>query len=483
MISNQIKQFPDKTYKELKDTLDARIDDQLQRRERQAKRMEAEILKKNPVNAAQMIEESFDAIASFGESSSCTIAEVFWDKNYYALEDFYEFNYEAITNFKNDHKALFEYFIKTVDSITTDITLDLSKSLIFIAGNLDNIFAGLTHHIDNDSINPDEFYEYSKQVNFNDVKNCLLQNFKPEQVSRLGTNHVIFPSFNNKMYKKLISNLNKRTLAKFKKQKIDITIDSSVDDFLLKYGAIPSQGARSILSSHEFVVDSNISELISLAILNRTKKAKLSVKNNMLVLEAKKEKVVKDISIIDTKVLTNYPEPLNSVISVHEAGHAIAVIALTGRYPHMIKVRSSDSDVGGYVKHGGDELPTKETMKLQLAIKMAGYAAEFLIHGPDNVSSGASSDIMSATATASMMVKLLGFGDGISANGFSMGRDNLVLNDVNRLDQEVDDMISESFTLACTVLEFYKKEHKMLTSALKKTITMKEEDIKKLLKM
>jgi len=203
----------------------------------------------------------------------------------------------------------------------------------------------------------------------------------------------------------------------------------------------------------------------------------------MLVLETKKEKVTKDISIIDTKVLTNYPEPLNSIISVHEAGHAIAVIALTGRYPDMIKVRSSDSDVGGYVKYHGEELPTKASMRHSLAIKMAGYAAEYLIHGPENVSAGASSDIMSATGTAAAMVKLLGFGDGMSANGFSMGRDNLVLHDTDRLDQEVDDMISEAFTLACTVLEFYKKEHLLLTNKLKKTITMKEDAIKKLLKM
>lgn len=475
-IVKQIKENPEKCYGVLKEKVDIILDQYLERLEREKKR-KVEVID----NEDSIFTLSTKKINS--REAHYTIGDAFWDNNYYQLEDFKEFQYAIIAGFKNDHKALFDYIVKTVEGISKDITIDLSKSLIFVAGNLDNIFSGLTHSIDTDSITPDEFYEYSKQVNFNDVKNCLLENFKPEQVSRLGTNHVIFPSFNSKMYKKLISGLNKRTLAKFKEQKIEIIIDPSVDAFLLKHGAIPSQGARSILSSHEFVVDSNISELIALAILNGTKKATLSVKYNMLVLKAKKEIVIKDISIIDTKVLANYEEPLNSIISTHESGHSIAVIALMGKYPDMVKVRSSDGDIGGYVKYTPEILPTKQDMKHRLAISMAGYAAEMLVHGADNVSSGASSDILSATAVASSMVKVLGMGDGMSANGFSMGRDTLVLNDKDRLDQEVDDLISEAFTLAMTVLIFYRKELDILTRKLKTCVTMKEEEIRKLLKM
>lgn len=411
-------------------------------------------------------------------------AQAFWDLNYYELEQFSEFNYSEIIQFGNDVNKLFAYIIEVAGTINPDITLDLSKSVIFIAGNLDNIFSGLTHSLDTDSISPDEFYAYTTQVNFNDVKNCLLESFKPEQVSRLGTNHVIFPSFNNRMYKRLIKNLHKRTLAKFKFQPVKITIDPSVDAFLLKHGALPSQGARSILSSHEFVVDSNISESIALAILNRSKEVTLRIENNMLQLVTKKVKVNKDISIVDTRVLENYPEPLNSVIAVHEGAHALAVIALTGRYPDMIKVRSSDQNVGGYVKYSPSEgIANKREMLNSLAITMAGYAGEYLIHGPDNVSSGAGSDILNATSNASAMIKLLGLGDRLSAAGFSMSRDGLVLNETDLIAEQVDDLISEAFTLAVTVLEFYKEEHLMLTEALKTRVTMRDKDIKKLLKM
>lgn len=432
-----------------------------------------------------MEERSSKGIPTLNSDSleETTLSEIFWDLNYAALDEFQEFDYRSIIEFGNDLEALFKHIIETTSTIKKDITLDLSKSLLFVAGNLDNLFEGLTSQIDTESITPDEFYEMTTSVNFNDVKNCLLQKFRPEQVSRLGTNHVIFPSFNTKMYKRFISKLTKRSVDKFKNQNIKITIDPNVEECILKNAAIPSQGVRSVISAHEFVIDSNLSELISLAILHGSKTAKMKVINNQLHLIVSKEKVVRDISIIDSRVLVNYPDPINTTICVHEAGHAIAVIALTGRYPEMIKVRSNDSGVGGYVRHNPAPLPTKNDLKMNLAISMAGYAAEMLTLGEENVSSGASSDILNATSTASLMVKVLGFGDGMSANGFSMSKDSLVIHDRDRLDQEVDDLISEAFTLACTVLLYYKDEHKKLSNHLKTTVKMTEKDIKNLLKM
>lgn len=415
--------------------------------------------------------------------STMTNSEIFFDIYYYTFEEYFVFSKEAIVQFGNDTKALFKFIVKTAPSLSLDYTLDLSKGLVFIAGNVDEAFSGLTHNMDNDMLTPDQFYEVSSQVNFNVIKESLLYRFKPEQVARLGTNHVIFPSFNTKMYRKFIHSLNKRTINKFKRFEVDIKIDESVTEFILRHAAIPSQGARSVLSAHEYLVDSNIPEALASALLNGDNEVVISVKKEDVIITTKKKTIKKEITIIDKVVLDSYPEPLNSTICAHEAGHTLAIIALTGKYPDLIKVRLSNNDIGGYVKYGGEDLPTKNSMKLSLAIAMSGYAAEYLTYGPENVSSGASSDIMSATTTAAYMVKVLGFGDGMSASGFSMGRDNLVLNDTDRLDQQIDDLISEAFTLACVVLNFYKKEHTELTKKLKTSIILKENEIRDLLKM
>lgn len=420
-----------------------------------------------------------------GVSSPTTMTdcEVFYDIYYYTFEEYFVFSKEKIVSFENDLRSLFKFIMKTASTLTLDYTLDLSKGLVFIAGNVDEAFEGLTHNMDNDMLTPDQFYEVSSQVNFNVIKESLLYRFKPEQVARLGTNHVIFPSFNTKMYTKFIHGLNKRTVAKFKRFNVNIEIDESVVQFILTHAAIPSQGARSVLSAHEYLVDSNIPEALASALLNGGDTVRISIKNEDVLITTKKKTIKKEITIIDKVVLESYPEPLNSTICTHEAGHTLAVIALTGSYPDIIKVRLSNNDIGGYVKYKGEDLPTKNNMKLSLAITMAGYAAEYLTYGPDNVSSGASSDIMNATTTAAYMIKVLGFGDGMSASGFSMGRDNLVLNDIERLDQQIDDLISEAFTLACVVLNFYKKEHAELTKRLKTSIILKENEIRSLLKM
>jgi len=47
----------------------------------------------------------------------------------------------------------------------------------------------------------------------------------------------------------------------------------------------------------------------------------------------------------------------------------------------------------------------------EIDVCMGGRVAEGLIYGPENVTSGASSDIMSATRTATAMVKKWGYSD------------------------------------------------------------------------
>ncbi len=176
------------------------------------------------------------------ESDLLTYAEALHDTFYHVFDDYYMFSEEFILKFKNDTDRLFNYIVKETSKLNLDCILDLSKSLIFVAGNVDEAFDGITHTMDNDILTPDQFYEISSQVNFNVIKESLLYRFKPEQVARLGTNHVIFPSFNTKMYTRLIQNLNKRTIGKFKKFGIKINIDKTVIDYILKHAAIPSQG-------------------------------------------------------------------------------------------------------------------------------------------------------------------------------------------------------------------------------------------------
>lgn len=405
---------------------------------------------------------------------------------------FYEYYIDKFTDlvgedfskiqFRTPQEALLAVYVILAEYGPTK-TFDLRGMLVINTGNLDEAFDN-TRETDTDIISPDEFYAEASKVNFNQIKQALLTRFKPEQVARLGSNHIIFPSFNTEMYKALITSLNKRSIAKFKDLGMKIKIDKSVDEFILKFNAVPSQGARSVLSAHEYLVDSNLSEIIAETMISGGKEVLIGIVNNKVhLINDKKKLIKKNIDIIDLNVLKNYEDPrTNHVIATHEAGHAILNIALYGQLPSTIKVRMNDNTVGGFCTINGiGELPNRREMMSYISVALAGYCAELIDnnYNADLVSTGASSDILSATNTASQMVKVLGLGNSGSllATGYSMSRDGLVNKNSDAIDSEIEDIVNEALTLTLVTLEAMKKEHKALVDILKKNVTVKPKDI------
>lgn len=95
--------------------------------------------------------------------------------------------------------------------------------------------------------------------------------------------------------------------------------------------------------------------------------------------------------------------------AIHEAGHAVASFALL---PHVPIVRASIEDpfsTSGFVEYSGTD-PTsvldnsKSWYSRRIAVALAGRAAEISAYGPMRASSGASSDIDTATSLVWSMV-------------------------------------------------------------------------------
>jgi cell division protease FtsH len=418
--------------------------------------------------------------------------QVSFETKMFYFYDYYIDNIEALVGadflqikYKSPQDALLALAEALKDYGPTKV-FDLSKSLVFVAGNIDEAFAGLTSITDNDYFSPDDFYALSSKVNFNQVKQALFYRFKPEQVSRLGSNHVIFPSFNTAMYKALITSLNKRSISKYKDLGIKIKIDKSIDEFILKHNAIPSQGARSVLSAHEYLVDSNLSEIIAETMIRGGKEVLIGVVNNRVHLINDKKKVIKkNIDIIDLTVLKNYEDKrTNHTISVHEASHAVVSIALLGELPSTIKVRMNDSSIGGYCKiEGFPELANRRDYINFIAIALAGYVGELIDnnYNIDMVSVGSSSDIVKATGIATDLVKVLGLGisGDITARGVSGMVADVMLRENNKeVEEEIENIVNEGFLLAHLVLVTMQKEHRLLTEVLKKNVTIKPNQIK-----
>lgn len=103
--------------------------------------------------------------------------------------------------------------------------------------------------------------------------------------------------------------------------------------------------------------------------------------------------------------------------AVHEAGHALAAYlsATKGTDIGFVSIIPREDGTLGFVAALPDEraLRTRREYQESLEVYLAGRAAEEITYGTDEISGGASSDLMSATAVATTMVTKLG----LSGNG------------------------------------------------------------------
>jgi hypothetical protein len=116
---------------------------------------------------------------------------------------------------------------------------DYSRTLIIISGNLDEAYrmAVLT---DEAEVDADVFHAQSSKISVVDIKNSLKSRFRPEQISRLGNIHVIYPSLRKMDFKLLIKKRVSSVFEKFKKYAgLKIKADQSIYDLVYKNGVFP----------------------------------------------------------------------------------------------------------------------------------------------------------------------------------------------------------------------------------------------------
>lgn len=144
--------------------------------------------------------------------------------------------------------------------------LVFSKLLIFVAGNVD----GLYEDCNNIDISAEELHEKTLRLTDGDLKNELMKSFTPEEVSRFGSNHVVYPSLNTDAFKSIIGD----HLAIIEKDLLDktgIVIKLRTPLYItMLYNTcvVPSQGVRPLISKIQSEVGNHIPKLIEYAIEN-----------------------------------------------------------------------------------------------------------------------------------------------------------------------------------------------------------------------
>lgn len=189
----------------------------------------------------------------------------------------------------------------------------------------------------------------------------------------------------------------------------------------------------------------------------------------------------------DEKKLTAY----------HEAGHALAGIHIDGNDPlHKVTIIPRGRALGVTMNlPERDRLGYKKMeMTAKLAMMYGGRAAEEIIFGPENVTTGASNDLQQATNMARAMVTEYGMSDRLGRLRYNENQDEVFLgHSVARtqnisektsqiIDEEIRRICEEAETRCYKVLREHEDELHKVAQGLLDYETLSGAEVKKLMK-
>ena len=302
-----------------------------------------------------------------------------------------------------------------INEITSKVggqkTLDFSKSLVLLVGNLDEAFYQ-SKNVDPD-LNADVFKKIiDKEVTIHSIKSALGRRFRAEQIARFGNTILKYPAFSSNEFKQLIRLELDRVLDRFyntSNRKVIYTED--IVDLIYSEGVYPAQGARPILTT----VSSMFTPLLSSVLINFPEGENLTVsvlnpeegyRKNTKTIVFKSENTgdALELAINLTVGATRNPDnnPYRYIFGVHEAGHAIAYAWAFGQLP--LDIVSTSARGGGHTSYDQTDLATmtRDHIRRQLIVSVAGHSAETIFFntkingGIDRVTVGASQDFEEA---------------------------------------------------------------------------------------
>lgn len=145
-----------------------------------------------------------------------------------------------------------------------------------------------------------------------------------------------------------------------------------------------------------------------------------------------------------------------AVVAYHEAGHALTGMAYVPEedlHKVTIQPRGQALGVAHFSPIEDASLHRRRYLEGQLVKAMGGRAAEEIVNGPDEITSGAASDLEQANRIARGMVTRLGMG---SETGFLIVSDSvgpLAPGTLERMDAEIREILARAYRKAITLLE------------------------------
>ncbi|XVF12632.1 hypothetical protein REPUB_Repub08aG0135600 [Reevesia pubescens] len=199
-------------------------------------------------------------------------------------------------------------------------------------------------------------------------------------------------------------------------------------------------------------------------------------------LSAAQLEYAKDRILMGTERKTMFlSEESKKLTAYHESGHAIVAFNTEGAHPiHKATIMPRGSALGMVTQlPSSDETSiSKKQLLARLDVCMGGRVAEELIFGQDHITTGASSDLNTATELAQYMVSNCGMSDAIGPVHIKE-RPSSELQ--SRIDAEVVKLLREAYDRVKALLKKHEKALHALANALLEYETLGAEEIKRIL--
>ena len=333
---------------------------------------------------------------------------------------------------------------------------DYSRLLVFVCGNLDEAYEDLATSVDDCDSDADTFHALTGKLSVIDVKQALNKRFKPEQVARLGNEHVIYPSLSRRAYQQLIE----QGCARYARETearcgLRFEIAASVGDQIYANAVFPAQGTRPLFSSMHAILGAGLAKA-ALWALERGATAGdsvgLTADGRSLIAHWGGQAHTISAPFEISRLRQRNNADFRALLAVHEAGHGLVHALLFGRAPQEIKINVASFD-GGYNAYTARKVWSRRNLHDSICTSLAGRAAELLVFGPELSSGGAESDLRKATGTAARMLRHLGHGARIGRSDVSTDSDENLCTDVEASNEAIEALLQTEHARATQLIQ------------------------------
>lgn len=346
---------------------------------------------------------------------------------------------------------------------------DYSRLLIFITGNLDEMYDDMAERVQDCDTDADVFHAMSRKLSVIDVKKALGKRFRPEQVARLGNHHVIYPSLNRAAYQRLIAHTAQGYVDQVQARcGLRFDIAQPVLDAIYDNAVYPAQGTRPVFSTVHAVLGSPLVDA-ALWALERGAPAGASLPITLgsqggqpaLALQWQAQQHSLPVPLELGALRQRASPDFRALLAVHEAGHGLVFALLLGQAPQEVRINVASFE-GGYNSYVPRQAWSRRMWLNRICTTLAGRAAETLVFGPDAVTTGAEQDYENATQDAARAMRHFGFGARTSRTDVSSQKDEDLNTDIAPTNTQIEALLTAELARAQALLQ----EHRAAFCAL-----------------